>query len=197
MRNLIIICVFFMFSSCISERKLIINELCKEIETPLNGRSSDTLTIIDKNFVIYDNFFNNYLKAEQISNKHKIDGDFYWDRKYRWDLNIEDVNYFEKTILNQNIIKFKKRHFKGKMNLVSSDSIERNISVIVDEKAINTGKYTYCISEPIFNKKKDLAIISLKTIIPSIHQFQNNKTIIFKKKNNHWFKICVIKSTME
>jgi|GEM_PF-3123243 len=198
MKKLILLSVILIFTNCISERKIVINELCKEIETPLNGKKTDSIFVLDKSCSNYRNFIKSYLNAKDYSEKFNIDGDFYWDKKYRWYLDNENINYFEKKIVNQNVIKLKKQYFKGsRITLVSSNNKNIITSNKNDEIAINDGKYIYCITTPVFNKRRDLAIISLKTIVPNNIQFQNNKTIIFKKENSQWFKICEIKSTIE
>jgi len=198
MKNLILLSIIFIFTSCISERKIVINELCREIETPLNGQKTDSIFVLDKSCSNYQNFIKSYLSAKKKSEKFNNDGDFYWDKKYRWHINTEDINYFEKKIANQNVIKLKKQYFKGsRIILVSPNNKNIITSNNNDGIAINSGKYTYCITTPVFNKHKNIAIISLKTIVPNNIQFQNNKTIIFKKENSKWIKICEIKSTIE
>ena len=198
MKKLITFSIICFFFSCSSNKRTIINEFIKEIKTPLNGKNSDSILIVDKSYNINPSFFKSYLKAEEYSKRTNIYGDFNWIKNYIWSLSKEDISYLENEAIKSKTIKFKKKCFVGNVKLVQYDSIINSISNKTNEKAIVSGLYTYSISSPIFNKKKDIAIIYLNTLIPNnSRQLQRNKTVIYKKENNNWFKICLVGDSIE
>jgi len=146
--------VVFTFFGCSSNKKVVINSLISEINVPINGKISDTIRIINYSSNIHQDFFNNYLKAEAYSKNSKIDGDFYWDKNYRWSIDKKDIEYLDKINIKSEKRKLKKTHFVNEIRKIIL--VEKPIKITNDDNsnAINTGKYTYCITNPIFNKKR-------------------------------------------
>ena len=195
MRKLFYLYFICVFVGCCSNRKAIINNLISEINTPLNGKISDTLKLINCSCYLEENFFQFYLNAEAYSKEFNIDGNFYWDKTFKWSLKEQDIKYIDKLIKKQSKKKFKKSDF-DKKNILLKNNFEK-ITKEDNLKAIKNGNYTYCLTYPIFNKNRDIAIISYKVILPNISHLQENKTIIYKKIENNWMKICVIKNSLE
>ncbi|MCB0749452.1 MAG: hypothetical protein KDC90_18480 [Ignavibacteriae bacterium] len=192
--NLIVllIAIFLLGCSTQKEKYTLMSEVFKNTREPYGFNDID---ILEHTSIIYESFLEKGYKSHQKIYKEKgiydSGGIFHWkDTINDWFLTDSDVEYMTSKLKTQKKEFWKSNNFKSnkdvKVNVIETPVLQQNKTLKDFEKEIyygvNNGKPLYVFSAPIFNKKKDKAIISSHLVF----LFGSGSIMFYKKINNKW-----------
>lgn len=187
--SFIIISLFLASCRSLTAEYSVTSAVLKSIKKPFNDTALDSIDLVNESYVLQSTFFEDYEKAKDeffkgASHSHK---NFVWnDTKESWVLNDDDLNYMasksEKTMkIRWQPSKFKLEHPHINIvpNPVFRDAIEEDKERM---KRVKSECYIFNFSTPIFNQRKDIAVVSYYS--PLIQG--NGNILIFKRHGNVW-----------
>lgn len=203
MYKLVVLIIFVIsLGSCSTRRNYYnaITSTLNSIKTPFNSRIIDTLEIINHTFPLDSKILEGYkLQKEIILNKKlKSSNSFFeWvDKKYNWILSDADIEFMKKSSINEKNCQLKLHKFKNLkkdiiilQNPTFKNFSENNIEL---EKRIKIDKFIYQISNPIYNKQKNIFMIQYKTLF-----LNSTSTLIFIKEDKIWKQIALLYPDVE
>lgn len=167
-----------------------ISKTLDDLKAPFHDNSIDSIELVNYSFKILPSFLEGYTKQKEIFIKGRIqssEGNFFWkDKNNSWAITSEDVEYMKMELAKQKKKIWDEKKINTKIKSVkivdyptfSNHSVEDNERI----KRIKTGYYLYFFSNPIFNKKRDIAIVSYNIVLLP----QSFQTLIYKKDKNEW-----------
>lgn len=198
-----IIILSFLILSCSSNKQnyYAVNTVLKDLKSPFNSISKDTIELVDHSFKLYEGFLKGYKVQKDIvlNNKLKPSYNFYeWvDKKYSWILDNDDIDFMMNSLSKQKKEFWEYRKFKKSKKIIQivdylkfddrfSEDIER-------QKRIKSDKFIYFLSKPVFNKRKKIFIIQYEILLLPYSKM----TLLYKKENGVWVQIGHLSSYPE
>lgn len=190
MKNIYFQFIFIMLVSCSSQKDiyLISNDMIKYIRDPFENKKLDSIDLAD-----YSGILNKgmpfYIRDYVFNKKYVHDSGsltIHWVTKSdEFTLSENDMQFMNNIISKNERIKWDKNKFVNdsiKLNLILYPDMRDPTSTNIEsERRFKNKTYLITISNPVFNKNKNIAIIQYK----NVYMFYVN-TFIYKKNKGIW-----------
>ena len=190
----LILCLLLV--SCASQKNEYdaVVKVIDDLKSPVNKRDIDTIEIVDYSFKLKEVLLKGYLNQKEIKLNQKVKPSsnfFEWtSEKYAWVLTEPEINHMIVSLRNQKKIFWdKEKLINSKKNIRIVDYpifADHVIEDIERQKRIKLDKFNYFLSQPVFNKKKDVFIIEYEILLLPFSKM----TLIYKKENGNWIQIA-------
>ena len=193
MKKTILIIFTFLIISCNAYKteydftSVVFNDLRK----PFNGSKIDTLRLAKDSYLVpiklleYYTIEKEYLKVKGI--RPQSEGNFHWiDEDNPWPISNDEINFMIEELKKARMIKWNPSKFNSKIKTIKISKVPVFENHELEDKErvrmINKGDYLFTFSTPVFNKNKDIAIITYE--VPLF--FGSRSCLIYKKENEVW-----------
>lgn len=156
---------------------------------PFSGQEVDSLELVDYSIVIDLNFANSYERIKKRKSDKIVCADcedIIWkDSVNSWALNKDDIRFMINEVKMNKKIKWNFQKFKTKITSITTVNYPKLAAPHITDKErakrIKNNHYIFAFSTPIFNKKKNIAVVSYSNVFLNF-----GETLIYKKIKNNW-----------
>jgi hypothetical protein len=177
----------FLFSCSAKKDYEVTSAFLNDLKKPFSNQDIDTLEIVNYSSILPKSVLESYLerKTEKITcaDCQKI---VWVNPNYNWILEENEIYFMFDELKKNEKLEWKSSKLKTKITKIKiveypqfQDNYNKDIEV---QRLIKNERYIALISKPIFNKKKNIALISCDMILlPGF-----GRTKIYVKEDNKW-----------